>query len=114
MPGLLTPQRLRQGFSLFVLISVLAYGGVLFYGHGFGGFIASLAHLRWRWIVVGAALASMDWIGGGLRLWVLASEVHPDPPIKGMIIAGGMAAWGSYITPFQTGASPVMIYAMRR
>src|ERR1019366_2686609 len=58
--------------------------------------------------------ASMDWVGGGLRLWVLAREVHPHPPIKGMIIAGGMGAWGSYVTPGQAGASPMMIYAMRR
>jgi len=114
MAGLLTPARLRQGFALFVLISVIAYSGVLLYGHDTAGFIASLSQLRWRWLLVGAAVASMDWIGGGLRLWVLAREVHPNPPIKGMIIAGGMGAWGSYITPFQAGASPMMIYAMKR
>ena len=114
MAGLLTPARLRQGFALFVLISAIAYSGVLFYGHDAAGFVASLSEIRWRWLVVGAAVASMDWIGGGLRLWVLAREVHPNPPIRGMIIAGGMGAWGSYITPFQAGASPMMIYAMKR
>ena len=114
MAGLLTPARLRQGFALFVLISAIAYSGVLLYGHDTAGFIASLSLVRWRWLLVGAAVASMDWIGGGLRLWVLAREVHPNPPIRGMIIAGGMGAWGSYITPFQAGASPMMIYAMKR
>jgi hypothetical protein len=114
MAGLLTPARLRQGFALFVLISAIAYGGVLLYGHDTSGFLTSLSQLRWRWILVGGALASMDWIGGGLRLWVLARVVHPKPPIKGMIIAGGMGAWGSYITPFQAGASPMMVYAMKR
>jgi uncharacterized protein (TIRG00374 family) len=114
MAGLLTPARLRQGFALFVLISVIAYSGVLVYGHDTAGFVASLSQLRWRWLLVGAAVASMDWIGGGLRLWVLAREVHPNPPVRGMIIAGGMGAWGSYITPFQAGASPMMIYAMKR
>jgi uncharacterized protein (TIRG00374 family) len=114
MAGLLTPARLRQGFALFVLISLVAYGAVLYYGNDTGGFIASLSRLRWRWVLVGCGLASMDWIGGGLRLWVLAREVHPKPSIKGMVIAGGMGAWGSYITPFQAGASPMMIYAMKR
>lgn len=114
MAGLLTPARLRQGFALFVLISLIAYGAVLFYGHDTQGFIASLSRLRWRWVLVGAALASMDWIGGGLRLWVLAREVHPRPSLRGLIVAGGMGAWGSYITPFQAGASPMMIYAMKR
>ncbi|MGH7523464.1 MAG: lysylphosphatidylglycerol synthase transmembrane domain-containing protein [Gemmatimonadales bacterium] len=114
MNRLLTPARLRQGFALFVLISLIAYGAVLLYGHDTRGFIASLSRLRWRWVLVGAALASMDWIGGGLRLWVLVRVVHPKPPISGMIVAGGMGAWGSYVTPFQAGASPLMIYAMRR
>jgi uncharacterized protein (TIRG00374 family) len=114
MAGLLTPARLRQGFALFVLISVVAYAGVLLYGHDPTKFVASLTHLRWRWVLVGVGLASMDWIGGGLRLWVLAREVHPRPPIRGMIIAGGMGAWGSYVTPGQAGASPLMIYAMKR
>lgn len=114
MPGLLTPARLRQGFALFVLISLVAYAAVLLYGHDTHGFIASLSRLRWRWVVVGVGLASLDWFGGGLRLWVLAREVHPRPPLRGMIIAGGMGAWGSYVTPGQAGASPIMVYAMKR
>jgi uncharacterized protein (TIRG00374 family) len=114
MAGLLTPARLRQGFTLFVLISVITYAAVLLYGHDTNAIIASFSRLRWRWVLVGVALASMDWIGGGLRLWVLARVVHPDPPIKGLIIAGGMCAWGSYVTPGQAGASPIMIYGMKR
>jgi uncharacterized protein (TIRG00374 family) len=31
-----------------------------------------------------------------------------------MIIAGGMGAWGAYLTPMQAGSSPVQIYAMKR
>jgi hypothetical protein len=114
MPGMLTPARLRQGFALFVLISILAYGGVLLYGHNTHEFVASLAQLHWRWVLAGVGLASLDWFGGGLRLWVLAREVHPNPPLRGMVIAGGMGAWGSYVTPGQAGASPIMIYAMKR
>ena len=56
----------------------------------------------------------MDWFGGGLRLWVLARHVMPRPPLKGMILAGGMGAWGSYVTPLQSGAAPMLLYTMRR
>ena len=56
----------------------------------------------------------MDWIGGGLRLWVVARVVHPNPPIGGMMLAGGMSAWAAYLTPLQSGAAPMMIYTMRR
>ncbi|HEY3933159.1 MAG TPA: lysylphosphatidylglycerol synthase transmembrane domain-containing protein [Gemmatimonadales bacterium] len=111
---MITPARLRQGFALFVLISVIAYAAVLLYGHDTHGFVVSLSRLHWRWVLAGVGLASMDWFGGGLRLWVLAREVHPKPQLKGMFIAGGMGAWGSYVTPGQAGASPIMIYAMKR
>ncbi|MES2124286.1 MAG: lysylphosphatidylglycerol synthase transmembrane domain-containing protein [Gemmatimonadota bacterium] len=112
--ALLTPKALRRGFSLFVLISLVGYVAVLFYGDDGAGFVASLGQIRWRWVLVGLCLASMDWLGGGLRLWILAREVHPRPPFWGMVIAGGMGAWGAYVTPLQAGASPMMVYAMKR
>ena len=44
----LTPKALRRGFSLFVLISLVGYVAVLFYGDAHGGFVASLGQIRWR------------------------------------------------------------------
>jgi glycosyltransferase 2 family protein len=114
MASLLTPTALRRGFELFLLISIASYVGVLFYGNDAGAFVASLGTIRWEWVLVGLGLASMDWIGGGLRLWVLAREVHPKPPVGPLMIAGGMGAWGAYVTPMQTGSSPIQIYAMKR
>jgi uncharacterized protein (TIRG00374 family) len=49
-----------------------------------------------------------------LRLWVLARHVHPGVPLKSAIVAGGMNAWGGFLTPTQTGGGPVMIYALKR
>ena len=51
--------------------------------------------LRWNdgpWLFVGLGLASMDWLGGGFRLWVLARHVVPAPSLKGCLLAGGMGA----------------------
>lgn len=114
MSRLLTPTTLRRGFELFVVISLVGYGAVLFYGNDSAAFVASLGNIHWSWMLVGLLLASMDWFGGGLRLWILARRVHPNPSIIGLFLAGGMGAWGSYVTPFQAGASPTMIYAMKR
>src|SRR5439155_1130536 len=74
----------------------------------------ALLHLHWGWIVVGLGLASMDWAGGGTRLWVVARHVHPGVRLSDMIIAGGMSAWAAYLTPFQSGAGPTMMWVMRR
>jgi len=114
MAAVLTPRLLRRGFELFVVTSIVGYAGVLLYGNDVPQFLASVGRIHWIWVLVGLCLATMDWIGGGVRLWVLTRQVHPSVPLGGMIVAGGMSSWGSYLTPFQSGAGPMMIYTMRR
>jgi uncharacterized protein (TIRG00374 family) len=114
MASVLSPRLLFRGFLIFIGISVLGYAGVLLYGNNLPAFIQALGRIRWGWVLVGVGLASMDWFGGGLRNWVLVRLVHPDPPMSGMILSGGMGAWAAYLTPFNSGAGPMTIYAMRR
>jgi hypothetical protein len=114
MPNVLSPQFLRRGFIVFVVISLLAFTAVLIYGGNLPAFVAAARQIHWIWILVGVGLASMDWIGGGLRNWVVVRHVHPKPPVGGMILAGGMGAWAAYLTPLNSGAGPMTMYAMRR
>jgi glycosyltransferase 2 family protein len=115
MPLALTPRLLRRGLELFAVISFLGVVVVLvFFGQDLEGFLGGLTHLHLVWLIIGLALASMDWIGGGTRLWVVARHVHPGVRWRDMVIAGGMSAWAAYLTPFQTGAGPTMMWAMRR
>lgn len=112
--ALLTPARLRQGFLLFVVLSLVAYLGVLLYGRHTDEFLPSLERIQWHWVLIGVGLASMDWLGGGARLWVLLRQIHEKPPFWPMVIAGGMGAWAGYLTPGMTGASPMQVYVMKR
>ncbi len=114
MPNLLSPRLLLRGFEIFVLTSLVGYGAVLLYGNNLPAFVTALTRVHWIWVLAGIVLASMDWIGGGLRLWVVAREIHPRPPLRAMIMAGGMSAWAAYLTPVNSGAGPMMIYTMRR
>lgn len=114
MASLLTPKTLRRGFELFVVVSLVSYVGVFLYGNDAASFLPTLARIRWGWVLVGFCLASMDWIGGGFRLWILTRQIHPNPPLLGLMIAGGMGAWGSYVTPLQAGSSPLTVYSMKR
>ena len=109
-----TPRALRRGLELFALISLAGVGGLMLYGHDFGVFTRALLTLHWRWIALGLGLASLDWFGGGTRLWVVTRHVHPGVRWRDMVLAGGMSAWSAYLTPFQTGAGPTMIWVMRR
>jgi uncharacterized protein (TIRG00374 family) len=110
----LTPRLFLHGFEISVVASLLGFGITLLYGNDFRAFLAGIGHLHWAWLLVGLGLASMDWFGGGLRLWVLARQVHPHPSLKGMFLAGGMGAWAAYITPLNSGAGPMTMYTMRR
>ena len=111
---LFTPQLIRRGLEIFLLISLAGFIFTFIYGKNPQAVLDKALHLQWHWLLVGLVLASMDWIGGGLRLWVVARVVHPHPPIGGMMLAGGMSAWAAYMTPLQSGAAPMMIYTMRR
>ncbi|HEX7024362.1 MAG TPA: lysylphosphatidylglycerol synthase transmembrane domain-containing protein [Gemmatimonadales bacterium] len=112
--AILTPRVLRRGLEIFLLGSLLGFGAVLYYSNNFGAFLAAIPRIKWIWVLAGLGLASMDWLGGGLRLWILAREIHPNPSFKGLVLAGGMGAWASYLTPLQSGNAPVTIYTMRR
>ncbi len=111
---LFTPQLIRRGLEVFFLISLAGFAFTFIYGKNPQAVLDKALHLHWWWLLVGVLLASMDWIGGGLRLWAVARVVHPNPPIGGMMLAGGMSAWAAYLTPLQSGAAPMMIYTMRR
>jgi uncharacterized protein (TIRG00374 family) len=114
MSRLLTPRLLLRGFEVFVVASLAGFGATLLYGNDLPAFLAAVGRLHWVWVLAGLGLASMDWIAGGLRLWVVARHVYPNPPLKGMILAGGMGAWAAYITPLNSGAGPMTMYTMRR
>jgi hypothetical protein len=114
MPRLLTPKLLVRGFEFSVLASLVGFGITLVYGNDLAAFFAGIGRIRWGWLLAGLVLASMDWIGGGLRLWVCARHVFPRPSLWGCILAGGMGAWAGYITPLNSGAGPMTMYTLRR
>src|SRR5207248_11029150 len=111
----LTPRLLRRGLELFAVISFFGVVVVLvFFGQDLEAFLGGRTHLHLVWLIIGLALASMDWFGGGTRLWVVARHVHPGVRWRDLVIAGGVSAWAAYLTPFQTGAGPTMMWVMRR
>ncbi len=110
----ITPKLLSRGLEVFTALSLLGFVSFLFFTSNLDAFLSTMVSLQWGWVLAGIALASLDWVGGGMRIWVLLRHLRPDAPFKGSIIAGGLAAWGSIITPSQTGGGPLMIYALKR
>jgi uncharacterized protein (TIRG00374 family) len=114
MAAPLVPRLLRRGLEVFAIISVIVFGGLLFYGNNLELFVDAMLSLKWQWLLLGVGLASMDWLGGGMRLYVLAKHVHPETTLRGCIMSAGMNAWGTLLTPSQAGGGPVGIYTLKR
>ena len=114
MPALVSPRLLRRGLEVFAGISAIGFLGLLFYGNNLAGFFDAMVSLSWGWVAAGVVLASLDWFGGGLRLWVLARHVHAGVRLGHAVLAGGLNTWASLLTPSQTGGGPMMIYALKR
>jgi uncharacterized protein (TIRG00374 family) len=114
MASALAPRLLRRGLEVFAVISLVVFGGILLYGNNLELFLRAMVTLKWGWIALGIGLASMDWIGGGLRLWVLLLHVRPATRLRHCILAAGLNNWATFLTPSQAGGGPVGIYTLKR
>jgi len=119
VPLALTPRLLRRGLELFAIISLCGVALLVGYylirfGDRVDVFLAPFLRLHWSWVAVGLVLASMDWVGGGLRLWVCTRHIYPGVRLQNMIVAGGFGAYGAYLTPFQSGSAPMSMWVMKR
>ena len=114
MSSPLAPKLLRRGVEIFAGISIAVFAGMLLYGNNLDQFLRAMVSLRWGWVLVGVAVASLDWFGGGLRLYVLLRHVQPTVSLKGSFLAAGLNAWGTLITPSQAGGGPMGIYTLKR
>lgn len=115
----LTPRVLRRGLELFAVISVGGLAGLMGYylirfDDRLGTFVQPILTLRWGWMLGALMLAASDWVGGGLRLWVVTRHVHPGVRLRDMMLAAGMGAWAMYLTPFNAGSSPMTLWVMGR
>jgi hypothetical protein len=114
MAKILAPRLLRRGVEIFAVISLIGFGGILFYGDNLNFFLETMLSLRWEWLLLGVLVASMDWIGGGIRLFVLLRHVFPTVKLKSCILSAGLNAWGTMITPSQAGGGPAGIFSLKR
>ncbi|MDH4043560.1 MAG: flippase-like domain-containing protein [Gemmatimonadota bacterium] len=112
--AVLTPRLFRRGLEIFAAISLLGLAGLLLYGNNLERFAQAILHLKLSWLLLGVGIASLDWFGGGLRLYVVARHVFPQQSLKGAILAGGLNTWAAYLTPSQTGGGPMMVYVLKR
>ncbi len=109
----LVPRLIRRGIEVFAVLSFIGFAGILFYGNNLKFFLEAMTSLKWHWLALGVVLATMDWVGGGLRLFFLSRHVFPATTLKASVLSAGMNAWGTLVTPSQAGGGPAGIYVFR-
>jgi len=114
MAAFLSPRLLRRGLQIFALVSVLGVVALLTWTGAWHSTVDAFAQVRPGWLVVALLLASSDWIGGGIRLWLLTNHIHHRPRFWPLVAASGLSAWAGYLTPSSAGAGPMQIYGMQR
>jgi len=114
MANFLSPRLLRRGLQIFALISLLGVVALLTYTGAWHATLEAFTHVRVGWLLVALLLASSDWVGGGIRLYLLTNHVHRRPPFWPLVLASGLTAWAGYVTPSGAGAGPMQIYGMKR
>jgi len=110
----LPPGAIRLGAIAFVAASIIGFGALFLITQDIGASLDGFRQFDPRWAIPCLVLASLDWIGGGLRLWLLVLPLKFDVPFRKCVpIAGATAALAS-LTPSGSGGGPAQLYGLVR
>ncbi|MEE8486727.1 MAG: lysylphosphatidylglycerol synthase transmembrane domain-containing protein [Gemmatimonadota bacterium] len=110
----LPPGAIRLGAIAFVAASVAGFGALFLITQDIQGSLAGFRQFDLRWAIPCLVLAVLDWVGGGLRLWLLVLPLKFEVSFRKCVpIAGATAALAS-LTPSGTGGGPAQLYGLVR
>ncbi|MFQ5529171.1 MAG: YbhN family protein [Gemmatimonadota bacterium] len=114
-PGLrVAPGAIRIGVVMFIVASLVGFGALFLITQDLRGSLEGFRRFDLRWALPCLVLAALDWVGGGLRLWLLVLPLKFDAAFKRCVpIAGATAALAS-LTPSGTGGGPAQLYGLVR
>ena len=104
----------RAGITVFVVASLMGFGALFLITQDLRGSIDGFRHFDLRWALPAIALASMDWFGSGLRIWLLTRPLGIRLPYLRCAQIGGVSAALAYLTPSGTGGGPALLYGLVR
>lgn len=110
----LPPVALRWGITVFLLATLLGFAALFLITQDLRGSLGGFRHFDVRWGVLALALSSLDWIGSGMRIWLLTRPLGVRLSYWTCVKVGGTAAAAAYLTPSGTGGGPTLIYGLVR
>ncbi len=112
-PGI-SPRVVSWGLVLFVAGSVLGFAALFLITQDLSGSLAGFRQFAPIWALPCLAFASMDWFGGGLRLWLLLQPLELDVSYRKCVEISGTTAGLAYLTPSGAGGGPAQLYGLVR
>lgn len=97
-----------------MLATLAGFAALFLITQDLSGSLAGFRSFDIRWAVPALALASMDWFGSGVRIWLLTRPLGIRLPYLRCAQIGGVSAALAYVTPAGTGGGPALLYGLVR
>ncbi len=108
------PGAIPVGVTVFVVASLIGFAALFFITQDLRGSLGGFRSFDPRWALPALALASLDWFGGGIRIWLLTRPLGVRLPYSRCVQIGGTAAAMAYLTPSGTGGGGALLYGLTR
>lgn len=110
----LPPNAIRWGLTGFVVASVLGFAVVFFVSQDFMGSLRGFRAFDLRWALLCLLFTSLDWFGGGFRIWLLFQPLEIRVSYWKCVEISGATAGLAFITPSGVGGGPAHLYGLVR
>jgi len=110
----LTSAALRLGMIAFAVASLVGFGALVIITRDVGASLGGFLQFDLRWALPAFALASLDWFGGGLRVWLLLRPLEIRLSYWRCVEISGTTAALAYLTPSGAGGGPAQLYGLVR
>lgn len=110
----LPPGALRVGLMGFVVASLLGFAALFIHSQDVSASIAGFRRFHLAWALPCLAFASLDWFGGGVRVWLLLRPLEIRVSYWDCVKISGATAGLAYLTPSGVGGGPAHLYGLVR
>jgi len=110
----LPPGALRLGLLGFVLASLVGFAALFLYSQDVAASIRGFRRFDPLWALPCLAFASLDWFGGGVRVWLLLRPLDLRVSYRDCVKISGTTAGLAYLTPSGVGGGPAHLYGLVR
>lgn len=108
------PGAIRAGIFVFIVASLAGFAALFIITADLEGSLAGFRQFNLVWAIPCVILAALDWIGGGLRLWLLTKPLKFEMPYRKCVTTAGATAALASLTPSGTGGGPAQLYGLVR